>query len=84
MKRMCALVGTNTPTLPDAPLNPFINDFHIHRRTVNGHIHGGMAAPPIMTIAVFNTPTTPHGEHEVTGLHYFPGLRADDGSQLLR
>ena len=84
MKRMCALVGANTPTFPDAALNPFIDDVHIHRRTVDGHIHGGMAALPTMTIAVFATPTILHGENEVTRSHYFPGLRADNGSQLLR
>ena len=84
MKRMCALVGTNTPTFPDAASNPFIDDVHIHCRTVDGHIHSGMAALLAMAIAVFDTPAILHGEHEVTSSHYLLGLRADNGSQLLR
>jgi len=84
MERMCALVGTNTPTFPDAAWNPFINDVHIHHRTVDGHIHGSMAALLATVVVVFGSPTILHSENKVTGSHYFLGLRADNGGQLLR
>ena len=63
VKGVRALIGANAPALPDAALDPLVDDAHVHHRAVDRHIHGRAAAVRAVTATVTAVhPSSRYGE----------------------